>query len=67
MQPKDITTRICWGAPPLMIVLPGPKGVHVQNARPIVRAVDESCSMFEPKTLPQIDAEKAAEESNATN
>jgi len=48
--PKDLTTKVCFGGPPQVIVAPGPRGeVSVQTVRPHVMIQEEACALFQPK------------------
>jgi hypothetical protein len=47
---KDLTKRLCCGAPPTASFLPQPGGrVTVQMARPIVAVSDDACALYEDK------------------
>lgn len=41
--------RVCFGAPPQLIVIPGPGGFALQTARPNISVDDLACAMFRDK------------------
>ena len=58
---QDLSKRICYGAPPSAIQMPGPAGQQrLQMARPVVSVSDEACALYRGK-----DAEDVARDDNA--
>ena len=52
INPQDINSRVCRGAPPCLIAIPQGMGkVALQSHYPLVGATDEGCSLFKPKLL----------------
>ena len=47
---RDITKRMCHGAPPSAIQIPaGPGQMTIKMARPIVSVTDEACALYRGK------------------
>ena len=59
--PNDLTKRVCHGAPPQIVVLPGARGPSLATMWPNVAVTEEACGLHKerPKTwgLPENCAE----------
>jgi hypothetical protein len=53
---QDMTKRTCYGVPPVMILMPGPKQgmVGLSAQQPIVSVGRRSCGLFQEKTAMQL-------------
>jgi hypothetical protein len=47
---QDITKRMCWGAPPSSMMVPGPGNApSLRMARPVVNAADDACALYQQR------------------